>query len=353
VRRIAFAVPGDLATPTGGYVYDRRMIAELKRLGWAVTALDLGEGYPWPSQATRGIAQARLQSVPDNDPIIIDGLAFGVLPDVSLKLRERHPLVALVHLPLALEFGLSAQQTALLRDSERAALQSAARVVVTSKTTARHLVANYGLTSELICIAPPGVDRAPMARGSNNGVVQLLSIGAVVPGKGFDLLVKALATLSEIPWHLWIVGDRTRDTRTVAALDDAIARFGLAERIKMFGSVGRSQLEQFFAGADIFVLASRYESYGMAYTEAIAHGLPVIGTTAGAIPETIPSGAGLLVPPDDQDALVSALRCLIEEPEERLRIAAGARRAICQLPNWADAAKAFARSLDTLPLAVN
>jgi glycosyltransferase involved in cell wall biosynthesis len=188
-----------------------------------------------------------------------------------------------------------------------------------------------------------------MARGSSNGVVQLLSIGAVVPGKGFDLLVKSLATLSELPWHLWIVGDRARDMRTVEALDDAIARFGLVERIKMFGSVEQHRLEQFFDGADLFVLASRYESYGMAYTEAIAHGLPIIGTTAGAIPEIIPAGAGLLVPPDDQDALVSALRCLIERPEERVKIAAGARRAICQLPNWADAARVIARTLDKLP----
>ena len=353
MRQIAFGVPGDLATATGGYVYDRRIITELRQLGWLVSALNLGEGYPWPSQATRAVAQAQLESVPDNDPIIIDGLAFGVLPDVAFKLRERHPLVALVHLPLALEVGLSAQQTALLRESERAALQSAARVIVTSNTTARHLVAHYGVISELVVVAPPGVDRAPMARGSSNSVVQLLSIGAVVPGKGFDLLVRALATLSELPWRLWIVGDRTRDVGTVAALDDAIARFGLAERIKMFGSVGRRRLEEFFDGADLFVLASRYESYGMAYTEAIAHGLPIIGTTAGAIPETIPAGAGLLVPPDDQDALAFALRCLIEGPEERLKIAAGARRAICQLPNWVDAARAFARSLDTLPLDAN
>ena len=177
-----------------------------------------------------------------------------MLPDVAFKLRERHPLVALVHLPLALEVGLSAQQTALLRESERAALQSAARVIVTSDTTARHLVAHYGVISELIVVAPPGVDRAPMARGSSNSVVQLLSIGAVVPGKGFDLLVRALATLSELPWRLWIVGDRTRDMRTVAALDDAIARFGLAERIKMFGSVGRRRLEEFFDRADLLCL---------------------------------------------------------------------------------------------------
>jgi glycosyltransferase involved in cell wall biosynthesis len=349
VRQIAFAVPGDLATPTGGYVYDRRIIIELKQLGWPVTPLNLGEGYPWPTEATRVTAQARLESVSDNDPIIIDGLAFGVLPDLAFKLRERHSLVPLVHLPLALESGLSPQQTALLHESERAALESAARVVVTSNTTARHLVAHYGVIPELIIVAPPGVDRMPMARGSSNGVVQLLSIGAVVPGKGFDLLVKSLATLSELPWHLWIVGDRTRDMRTVEALDDAIARFGLVERIKMFGSVEQHRLEQFFDGADLFVLASRYESYGMAYTEAIARGLPIIGTTAGAIPEIIPAGAGLLVPPDDQDALVSALRCLIERPEERVKIAAGARRAICQLPNWGDAVRVIARTLDELP----
>jgi glycosyltransferase involved in cell wall biosynthesis len=349
LRQITFAVPGDLATPTGGYVYDRRIITELKQLGWSVTPLNLGEGYPWPSQMTLSITQARLESVPDNDPIIIDGLAFGVLPDLAFKLRERHPLVPLVHLPLALESGLSLEQTALLHESERAALGSAGRVVVTSNTTARHLVVHYGVVPELIVVAPPGADRMPMARGSSNGIVQLLSIGAVVPGKGFDVLVKALATLSDLPWHLWIVGDRTRDTRTVQALDDAIVRFGLVERIEMFGSVGQHRLEQFFDGADLFVLASRYESYGMAYTEAIAHGLPIIGTTAGAIPETIPAGAGLLVPSDDQDALASTLRCLIERPEERLKIAAHARRAICQLPNWSDAARAIARTLDELP----
>jgi glycosyltransferase involved in cell wall biosynthesis len=353
VRQIAFAVPGDLATPTGGYVYDRRIIVELNQLGWPVRPLNLGEGYPWPSQATLAFAHDRLQSVPENDPIIIDGLAFGALPDVALKLRARHPLLALVHLPLALEFGLSAREISLLRESERAALKSAARVLVTSNTTARHLVAHYGVSSNLIVVAPPGVDRVSMARGSNNGVVQLLSIGAVVPGKGFDLLVGALAMLPELPWHLWIVGDRTRDVRSAAALNDTIAHFGLGERIEMFGSVGRHQLEQFFDGADLFVLASRYESYGMAYTEAIAHGLPVIGTTAGAIPETIPAGAGLFVPPDDQNALASALRCLIERPEERRQMAAGARKAICQLPNWVDTARAFARSLETLPLGAN
>jgi glycosyltransferase involved in cell wall biosynthesis len=349
LRQIAFAVPGDLATPTGGYVYDRRIITELKQLGWSVTPLDLGKRYPWPSQRTLSIAQARLESVPDNAPIIIDGLAFGVLPDLAFKLRERHPLVPLVHLPLALESGLSPQQAALLHESERAALGSAARVIVTSNTTARHLVVHYRVVPELIVVAPPGVDRMPMARGSSNGVVQLLSIGAVVPGKGFDLLVEALATLSELPWQLWIVGDRTRDMRTVEAVDDAIVRFGLVERIKMLGSVEQRRLEQFFDGSDLFVLASRYESYGMAYTEAIAHGLPIIGTTAGAIPETIPAGAGLLVPPDDRDALASALRRLIERAEERLNIAAAARRAVCQLPNWGDAARAIARTLDNLP----
>jgi glycosyltransferase involved in cell wall biosynthesis len=348
VRQIAFGVPGDLTTLTGGYAYDRRIIVELEQLGWPITPLNLGQGYPWPCQTTRAAAQARLQSVPDNDPIIIDGLAFGVLPDVAVKLCEHHRVVALVHHPLALESGLSAQQAMLLHESERAALKSAARVVVTSNTTARHLVAHYGVISDLIVVAPPGVDRTPMAHGSSNSTVQLLSIGAVVPRKGFDLLVRALATLRELPWHLWIVGDRTRDMRTAAALDDAITRYGLSERIEMFGSVDQHRLEQLFEGADFFVLASRYEGYGMAYTEAIAHGLPIIGTTAGAIPEIIPAGAGLLVPSDDEDALAAVLRRLIEQPEERLKIAARARSAICQLPNWADSARTFARTLDEL-----
>jgi len=132
VRKAAFAVPGDLATPTGGYVYDRRIIAELSLRDWRIEVVDLGDGFPYPAVATRAAACARLAALPPGHPIVIDGLAFGVLAEAAAALRASHPLVALVHHPLALESGLSAADAASLRASERSALACARHVIATS-----------------------------------------------------------------------------------------------------------------------------------------------------------------------------------------------------------------------------
>ncbi len=348
VRRIAFAVPGDLTIPTGGYAYDRRMIAELERLGWQIDVIDLGEGFPWPSSETRVAAQAQLLAIPEGRPIVVDGLAFGVLSDVACRLRTRNPLIALVHHPLALETGLSANQAIELRASERAALAAASRVVVTSRATAKHLVADYAVPPESIIVAFPGSEPAPAAHGSHDGIVRVLSVGAVVPRKGFDVLVAALATLADLSWRLTIAGDRGRDPKAAAQLDADIARFKLGGRVAVPGAVSVERLAELYDGADLFVLASRYEGYGMAYAEAIGYGLPVIGTTAGAIPDTVPAGAGVLVPPDDRGALARALRRLIENSDERRRLAARAREAARGLPTWRDSAEIFVRALEAV-----
>jgi glycosyltransferase involved in cell wall biosynthesis len=348
VRQATFAVPGDLATQTGGYAYDRRMIGELQQLGWHINILGLGEGFPWPNSQTRGTAQILLMSIRRNDPIVIDGLAFGALPEVGLKLRCHHPLVALVHHPLAFESGLLPEQIATLHQSERDALSHAIRVVVTSNTTARYLVADYAVPTERIVVAQPGTDPAPSARGSGDGFVQLLSVGSVVPRKGFDVLITALATLTDLPWRLTIAGDRDRDPKTAALLDEDIARFKLSDRVAVAGAVPSADLDELYDRADLFVLASRFEGYGMAYAEAIARGLPLIGTTAGAIPETAPADACIFVAPDDSVVLASALRRLIVNPGDRRALAMGARRAAGQLPRWRDSAKIFAAVLESV-----
>ena len=348
VRRVAFAVPGELATPTGGYAYDRRMITELERLGWKIDLVNLGEGFPRPSQEQRRTAQERLISLAAGCPIVIDGLAYGVLPEVALQLCPRHPLIALVHHPLALESGLSAAQADVFRASERAALAAAKRVVVTSATTARLLAADYGVPADRIVVACPGNDSAPAARGSDDGIVRLLAVGAVVQRKGFDVLIAALAMLPDLPWHLTIAGDRSRDLKAAAQLDADIARFNLDGRVAVLGAVSSEHLAELYASADLFALASRFEGYGMAYAEAIAHGLPVIGTTAGAILDTVPVGAGLLVAPDDAGALALALRRVIENPDDRRRMAASAREAAQRLPAWQDSAIIFSGALEAV-----
>jgi glycosyltransferase involved in cell wall biosynthesis len=343
--RLAFAVPGDLATPTGGYGYDRRIIEELRQLGWQVDVADIGDAFPFPSVAQRENALAILSTVPAGCPTIIDGLAFGALPEAG-GLRCRNPLIALVHQPLALDSGLDAKQADDFRESERAALAAAARVVVTSEATARIVISDYGVPAQRISVVRPGNDPVSPARGSDDGVVRLLSIGSVVPGKGYDLLIEAVATLADMPWRLTIAGDRTRNSTASAQLDMDIEAYGLGDRVAVLGAVQPECINELFLASDVFVLASRFEGYGMALAEAISHGLPVVSTRAGAIPDTVPAGTGLLVPSDDAAALAQALRRLIGDPAERQRLATNARAAALQLPTWQDSARLFVSAIE-------
>jgi len=340
-------VPGDLATPTGGYRYDRRMIQELRRLGWQVDVLDLGDGFPFPTAAQRATALLLLSVVPGSCPIVLDGLAFGALPEAG-ALRSRPPLIALVHQPLALESGLDTAQANIFRGSERDALAAAACVVVTSEATGRIMVADYSVPSQRLSVVRPGNDPVPPARGSNDDLARLLSVGSIVPGKGYDLLVAALAAIADLPWQLTIAGDRTRNLAAAARLDADISAHGLGERVAVLGAVPPERILELYSASDIFVLASRFEGYGMALAEAIAHGLPVVSTTAGAIPDTIPAGAGLLVPPNDVAAFAQALRRLIGDRAERRRLAINARVAAAQLPTWQDSARLFAGAIETV-----
>jgi glycosyltransferase involved in cell wall biosynthesis len=348
VKRVSFAVPGSLDTPTGGYAYDKRIMAELRHLGWVVDYLNIGEGFPAPDKATLAAARSMLAAIPAGRPTVLDGLALGVLPDVAAELASRHALVALVHHPLALESGLSADRADLLRRSEEAALAEVREVVVTSPATARLITSEYGVPAEHITVAKPGNDPVSPSKRAPNDVPNLLSVGAVVPRKGFDVLVLALAMLTDIPWRLTIVGDLTRDPSEAAKLNRLISHHGLSGRIETVGTVSSSQLAALYAKADLFVLASRFEGYGMAYAEAMCHGLPVIGTTAGAIPDTIPHGAGLLVAPDDPAALASALRGVIIDTELRCSLSNSALAAARKLPTWQDSAALFAATLDRL-----
>ena len=345
VKRFAFAVPGDLATPTGGYAYDRRIIAELGKLGWQIDIVDLGQGFPFPSDATRKAAHGRLLAIPADRIVVVDGLALGVLPETARALRR---LLALVHHPLAVESGISKEQAESLRGSEQSALSAARHVVVTSAATAHQLSSHYGVPAERMTVVRPGSDPVPPAPRRADNTVRLLSVGAVVPRKGYDVLIAALATLPDLQWSLTIAGDCTRNPKAAAQLKVDIERHGLGSRVAVLGAVPAQQLGELYAEADIFALASRYEGYGMAYAEAIAHGVPVVGTNAGAIPGTVPPDAGLLVAPDDASAFASALRRLIGSADERRRFADAARNAAAQLPTWPESAKLFARALEAV-----
>nr|WP_277420134.1 glycosyltransferase family 4 protein [Xanthomonas sp.] len=319
------------------------MIEELRAQGWQVRVLALGGGYPAPSAQECAQAEARFAALADGAVVLVDGLAYGAMHALAAREHARLRLVALVHHPLALETGLDPARAQQLLDSERQALQLAHAVVATSHSTARQLQALFGLPAQRVHVAPPGCDRAASAAPREaSAQVRLLSVGALIPRKGLDLLVDALAPLRELPWTLRIVG-AARDAPTAAALRAQVARHGLEQRIELVGEVDDVACE--YAQADVFVLPSRYEGYGMVFAEALAAGLPVLGCDAGAVAEVVPEDAGLLVPVDDVAALGDALRRLITDAALRARLATGARHAARSLPQWRDSAAALARAL--------
>jgi glycosyltransferase involved in cell wall biosynthesis len=322
------------------------MIAELIALGWNVEVVDLGSGFPWPTAKMRANARRRLAALPRSSPLVVDGLAYGALPDVAEALRQSYPLIALVHHPLALETGLTANERELLRASELAALACAKHVVATSATTMRILTQDFHVPFDRLSVVEPGTDKVAVLRRARPQLVSMLAVGAVVPRKGYDVLVAALAKIAHLPWRLTIVGDCTRDAFTARHLRDEIMRLNLAHRIRMVGAVGAGELAHLYASSDFFVLPSRFEGYGMAFAEALAHGLPVVGTRAGAVEQTIPAGAGVLVLVDDADGLASALQQLVEKPEEREKLAAAARTAV--FPSWREQGARFAMVLEKL-----
>lgn len=349
-KHIVFAIPGDIDTPTGGYIYDRRIIDGLRALGWQVDLVGLGEGFPFPGQATLAYAKKVLNDVCASSLLVIDGLALGVMPEIVTELAKSHTVIGLVHHPLALEAGLSPAQSAALRASETLALAHIVHVIVTSPATARTLMQDFGVEASKVSVVLPGTDRIVIQRKSYAAqtTLRLLSVGSVVPRKGFDILIPTLAALKDLDWHLRIAGDCTRDLEAASQLKRDIDRFSLGDRVQLLGAVSAQTLEELYQSADLFVLASRYEGYGMAYAEALAHGLPVVGTTGGAIPDTVPLTAGLLVEPGNLDALTSALRQVMTDASLRTQLSSGALRVAREQPDWPESTALFSRVLHTV-----
>jgi glycosyltransferase involved in cell wall biosynthesis len=340
-----FLLPGDPDALTGGYEYARRVVEGLRALGWNVIVHGLDASFPFPSPSALAHARSKLARIPDGATTLVDGLAFGAMPELAAAEAQRLRLVALVHHPLALETGLDAGVAEALRTSEARALATARKVVTTSAATARTL-ADYGVPIERTVVVEPGTDPAPLARGSNGRVIELLCVSAVVPRKGHAVLLEALAPLVDRPWRLTCVGSLARAPKTVAALRQSVAKLRLASRVRFAGEVDRVALERYYERADGFVLATFHEGYGMALAEALARGLPVVSTRAGAVPDTVPADAGLLVPPGDPVVLRAALARFLDEPELRASLAAGARAARNRLPTWAESCARLSRALE-------
>ncbi len=336
-------LPGDPATLTGGYLYDRHIVDGLRAAAWRVRVHSLDASFPQPTLAALEDAERVLAALPDAAHAVIDGLACGAMPALVERHARRLRLTALVHHPLADETGLDPDLRAWFFAQERRALAAVGRVVVTSAQTARAL-AGYGVASDRIAVVEPGVNPAPLAHGGGR-VFTLLCVATLTPRKGHDVLLDALADLRERSWRLNCVGALDRDPAHAARVRTQCARLGLDERVAFYGAVDAAALERRYAESDVFVLASWHEGYGMVLAEALARGLPIVSTTAGAIPETVPAGAGVLVPPGDVAGLSAALARVLDDAVYRSQLAAGARIARAQLATWAMSAVRFAEAL--------
>ena len=346
---IHFVIPGPINTVTGGFIYDRKIVAlsrRNRRLG-VIACLD--GSFPDPDPAALDRAVRQLDGIPADGPIIIDGLALSALaaqPEIALLLPR---VIALVHHPLADETGLSQRNAERLYQNECAALGRTSGIIATSATTARRLL-DFGQSPDRIETVRPGLDLPcrPAPRCIRpDATPHLLCVGSLIYRKGQDVLLAALAKLSEFAWHLDLVGGE-RDPAFAERLRCRVRRAGLADRVTFHGEIDAAALARFYADADLFVLASRHEGFGMALSEAMGHGIPVLSCLAGAIPETVPGDAGILVPPDDERALASALHRLLIDPALQRACSVAARQAAERFGSWEETGRRFLAATDRL-----
>lgn len=343
---LVFAVPGDIQTRTGGYLYDLKLMNALCALGVDVRHIALGDTFPAPTRAHATSALAQLQSLPPEDAALVDGLAYGALDTDGLR-DVRAPLFALVHHPLALESGLEAGLADAMAARERANLALARHIFVTSPHTGGILSQHYEISPDRVTVVRPGFDPvAENGTAAKDTPPLILSVGILAQRKGHDILLRALSRLGDLPWQADIVG-REHEPGMNARLSAQIGDLDLRERVRLSGEISDAALESRYRRATLFALATRYEGYGIVFGEAMAYGLPIVSTRVGAVPETVAKGAGMLVPADDPEAFTGALRRLLTDAKARETCTRAGFAAGQALAGWSDAA-ALVR--DRLPL---
>jgi len=342
-----FVVPAgwdDASHPSGGNIYDQFLTAEMEQLGWDVRMRPVSG--PWPRPAHQGLRElaTTLESVPDGGRVLLDGLVACGVPEVLAAHHQRLRLTVLVHLPLSAESGLDPQTAKDLDQAEREALGYARMVVATSRWTADHLTSRHGVPGDRVHIAVPGVRPGAVGTGSPSTNRHLLCAASLTPRKGHETLVRALAAVPrELPWELHIAGAQP-DPAYRDRLLALIAESDLGDRITLLGPLDRTAMTSDYRWADLLVLASEQEAYGMCVTEALAHGVPVYASDTGGIGEALgyssflesvePERPGRLLPVGDATAWASALLEWMTQLQLRDRLLTLAEERQRTLPTW-------------------
>jgi glycosyltransferase involved in cell wall biosynthesis len=340
----AFIVPAPFDAVSGGYGYDRRIVAGLREAGHTVRVIELAGKHPLTDELARDAACAAWDSIGEDTRPIIDGLALPAFAGLDDALASRST-VGLIHHPTSLETGFSDRDRAALRDIEKRLLPRLARIIATSETTAESLATAFGIDRESIRIVVPGTDDAPRSPGSPGPTCHILSIGTLVPRKGHDLLLRALARLFDLDWQLTIVGSAERDKVHAQSLAALAEELGIARQVHFVGEVIGGSLEALWQQADLFALATHWEGYGMAIAEALKRGVPVAVSDGGAAGKLVTATSGVVCPVGDWINLSKALRRLIFGVGLRHNMAEAAWQVGQTLPGWQIQVREFARAL--------
>jgi glycosyltransferase involved in cell wall biosynthesis len=341
--RAALLVPAPLATISGGYIYDRKIIAASRAAGHAVDVQELAGTHPLADAQAEAAARAAWNALPEGAVPVIDGLGLPAFAPLADALAARHS-VGLIHHPTSHETGLPEADRARLHDIEAALLPRLARIIVTSEATATQLATEFGVDKARIAVVVPGTDDAPRSTGSGGPGCAILSVGTLIPRKGHDMLIRALTRLFDLDWHLTIAG-AARDEVYAHSLRALAELPGAIGRVRFVGESTGAALESLWQHADLFALATHYEGYGMVVAEALKRGLPVAVTSGGAAGALVTPEAGVVCAPGDEVTFSKALRRLIFDVALRRDTAEAAFRIGGTLPSWTTQARAFADAL--------
>jgi glycosyltransferase involved in cell wall biosynthesis len=359
--RLRLVVPGNVLHNSGGNVYNAALARELAAQGVEVETRPLDGGWPGGSREDRRRLAAVLRA-DDLDPdggsgsghriTLVDGLlGCGAPEELAAAAAAGQPAWILLHMPL--------------EDSEleRRALREAAGVICTSSSAAAGLRARHGLDG--ITVALPGTVPAPLANGSEPP--HLLAVAALLPNKDQSLLLDSLSLLTELPWTAALVGSDSADPAYAARLRDTVGRLGLQDRVSIPGELRGQALEAEWASADLSLLVSRAETYGLVVPESIARGIPVVvragtgavealaaGTPQNRKPDTLPDapeteggtlpGAAVALG-NDPNPLADVLRSWLTDPALRTRWRSAAATARDRLPGWDSTARTVVEAL--------
>jgi glycosyltransferase involved in cell wall biosynthesis len=350
VSDVHLVVPDDIddpARPSGGNTYDRHVRHGLAALGWTVHEHPVPGAWPRAGGAERATLERAVRAIPDGAAVLIDGLIASAAPDELVPHARRLRQVVLVHMPLG--HRPPDGGAAAVRAREREVLAAAAAVVTTSEWSRRRLGELYELPAESLHVAEPGVDAAALAPGTAGGG-SLLCVSSVTPDKGHDVLLDGLATVADLSWRCSCVGSLVRDGEFADRVRRRARESGLGDRVSFEGPLTGAELDRAYAAADLLVLASHAETYGLVVTEALARGLPVLATDVGGVSEAIGHAddgtpPGLLTSPGDPTALGAALRAWLEDSELRERLRRAARERRDELRSWSATASAVSAVL--------